>query len=88
MAREIHDQETELMAAVSRSNSSPKTLNALGVLYARYDLPDKAEAQFQAAVKTSEYAPALVNLGNLRLRGKLTEEALGFYQRAATVCAA
>ena len=26
-----------------------------------------------------------MNLGNLRLRGKLTEEALGFYQMAATV---
>ena len=72
------------MAAVSRSNSSPKTLNALGLLHARYALLDKAEVQFQAAVKTSEYVPGLVNLGNLRLRGKRTEEALGFYQRQPT----
>jgi tetratricopeptide (TPR) repeat protein len=85
VAWEIHDREAELMAAVSQSKGSPNTLNALGVLYARYDLLDKAEAQFQAAVETSEYVPALVNLGNLRLRGKLTEEALGFYQRAAAV---
>jgi tetratricopeptide (TPR) repeat protein len=70
---------------VSKGNGSPSTLNALGVLYARYDLLEKAEVQFQAALETSEYAPALVNQGNLRLRGKLIEEALGFYQRAATV---
>jgi len=49
---EIHDREAELMAAVSKSNGSPNTLNALGVLYARYDLLEKAEAQFQAALKT------------------------------------
>jgi len=83
--REIHDREAELLAAVSKGNGSPSTLNALGVLYARYDLLEKAEVQFQAALETSEYAPALVNQGNLRLRGKLIEEALGFYQRAATV---
>jgi tetratricopeptide (TPR) repeat protein len=83
--REIHDRETELMAAVIQSNGSPKALNALGVLYARWDLLEKAEVQFQAAVEKSEYAPALVNLGNLLLLRNLPEEALGLYQRAAAV---
>lgn len=85
VAREIYDKETELLAEVSKSNNSPKALNALGVLYARYDLDDKAELQFQAAVKATEFVYALVNLGNLRLREKRVEEALGFYQRAAKV---
>ncbi len=81
--REIHDREAALLAAVGQSNGSPQALNALGVLYARWDVLGKAEAQFQAAVKRNEYAPALVNLGNLRLLGGFPEEAVGFYQRAA-----
>jgi tetratricopeptide (TPR) repeat protein len=80
--REISDKETELMAALIKSNNSPRSLNALGVLYARYDLSDKAEAQFRAAIKTAEYVPALANLGNLRFRDSKTDEALAFYQRA------
>lgn len=84
-AEEILDQEAQLLAAVSTSNNSPKALNALGVLYARYDLVEKAEARFQAAVKATEYAPALVNLGNLRLRANLAREALAFFERAAAV---
>jgi tetratricopeptide (TPR) repeat protein len=70
------------MAAASKSNSSPKALNSLGVLYARYDLSDKAEAQFQAAIKSTEYLPALVNLGNLRFQAAQNDDALTFYQRA------
>jgi tetratricopeptide (TPR) repeat protein len=85
VTREIYDRELELLAEVKKSNNSPRALNALGVLYARYDLDEKAEAQFQAAVKTGEYANALVNLGNLRLHEKRAEDALGFYQRAAKV---
>jgi tetratricopeptide (TPR) repeat protein len=83
IAREISDKETELLAAASKSNNSPKSLNALGVLYARYDLADKAEAQFQAAIKKSEYVPALVNLGNLRFRDGKIDDALAFYERAS-----
>jgi len=82
---EIHDREAQLLAAVGNGGDSPGTLNALGVLYARYGLCDEAEARFQSAVEAGEYVPALVNLGNLRLLGNLPEEALGFYQRAAAV---
>ena len=85
VAREIHDREAQLTAAVTSSNRSTRTLNALGLLYARCDILEKAEAQFQAAVERLEYAPALVNLGNLRLLAGVPEEALGFYQRAAAV---
>jgi tetratricopeptide (TPR) repeat protein len=80
--REISSRETELMAAASKSNNNPKALNSLGVLYARYDLSDKAEAQFQAAIKSTEYLPALVNIGNLRFLANKNDDALAFYQRA------
>jgi tetratricopeptide (TPR) repeat protein len=80
--REISAKETELMAAVSKSKNSARSLNSLGVLYARYDLSDKAEAQFRAAIKSAEYVPALTNLGNLRLRDSKAEDALAFYERA------
>jgi tetratricopeptide (TPR) repeat protein len=80
---EIEDQRAPLMAAMNQSDDSPKALNALGLLYVRYDLRAKAEALFQEAVKGSEYVPALVNLGNLRLLAKQPMVALGFYKRAA-----
>lgn len=80
--REISAKETELLTGASKSKNSPKSLNSLGVLYARYDLSEKAEAQFQAALKMGDYMPALVNLGNLRFRDAKTDEALAFYERA------
>lgn len=82
VAREISSRETDLMATVSRSKNSPKSLNALGVLYARYDLSDKAEVQFQTIIKKSEYVPAFVNLGNLRFRDHNIDDALALYERA------
>ena len=60
-------------------------LNSLGVLYDRYDLESKADAEFQAALKKREYLYALLNLRNPRLQDNRNEEALGFYQRAAKV---
>jgi tetratricopeptide (TPR) repeat protein len=82
VSREISDQETHLLAAVQKSGSSPQSLNSLGVLYARYGLADKAEAQFTGALKGGEYLPALLNLGNLRFLKKDFEGALLFYGRA------
>ena len=85
VASEIHDKEAELLAAIGKSTNNPKLLNSLGVLYARYGLGSKAEAEFQAAAKRREYLYALLNLGNLRLQDGRNEEALGFYERAAKV---
>jgi hypothetical protein len=80
--REIGEREKELLGEASRKQGDPQSLNNLGVLYARYGLLDKAAAQFNAALKRGEYAPALLNLGHLRyLQGK-PEEALRHYQRA------
>jgi tetratricopeptide (TPR) repeat protein len=85
VAREIHDKEAELLTAIGKSPNNVKLMNSLGVLYARYGLESKADAEFRAAVKNREYLYSLLNLGNLRLQDNRNEEALGFYQRAAKV---
>jgi tetratricopeptide (TPR) repeat protein len=80
--REISEREQKLRGDVAKAPGEPRLLNSLGVLYARYGILDKAEVQFTAALKRGEYAPALLNLGNLRsLKGNL-DDALVFYRRA------
>jgi tetratricopeptide (TPR) repeat protein len=79
---EIYSKVAELQAAISKSQQSAKAVNALGVLYARYDLVEQAEAQFLGILRKGEYVPALVNLGNLYFLGADFEKALSFYDRA------
>lgn len=79
---QIYENIAELQAAVTKSKHSPKTVNSLGVLYARYGLEDKAEAEFREAVEKDEYVPALVNLGNLYYLKPDMKKALSFYERA------
>ncbi len=68
--REIGPRVADLKAALAKQSGSSKTMNKLGVLYARYGQLDQAERQFQAIVAKEEYLPALINLGNLaNLRG-------------------
>ncbi len=79
---QIQSRVAELQANVQKSGGSPKSLNALGVLYARYGLAAEAEKQFRAAIAREEYGPALVNLGNLSFRALDMEQARSFYDRA------
>ena len=82
---ELAGREAEKAAAVKESGGSPRTLNSLGLLYARFGQSDRAEVQFLAALKKIEYLPALVNLGNIRfLKGDM-DQALACYQRAFAV---
>jgi len=83
VSQQIADQEEKLAASVQKSGGNPASVNALGVLYARYGLADKAEAQFTAALKSGEYLPTLMNMGNLRFLKRDMEGALSFYERAA-----
>ena len=61
---------------------SSKYLNKLGILYARFDLIEKAVEQFSRALQAQEYVPALVNMGNIQYIEELWEEALEYYERA------
>ena len=65
-----------------RRTGSAAAINKLGVLYARFGLFDKAEAQFRAAIKKQEIAGTLINLGNIAfLKGEYAES-LSWYDRA------
>jgi hypothetical protein len=80
--REVFQQARQLIAAVEESGGAPKQVNALGVLYARYGLLEKAEAEFAKAIAGQEYVPALVNLGNISYLRKDGATAREFYERA------
>jgi tetratricopeptide (TPR) repeat protein len=80
--QEIYPQVAKLQAEVTRSNGSPKAVNQLGVLYAKYGLNDRAEAKFRQALQAGDYAPALLNIGHLSYLLGSFQEALAYYERA------
>ena len=81
--REIYPQVAKLQAEIKKTGESPKSVNRLGVLYARYGLLDRAEREFDRILrKESNYVPALINLGNLHYLNKDMRESLVFYERA------
>jgi tetratricopeptide (TPR) repeat protein len=80
--REIYSRVEALQGAITSSQESPQTVNALGVLYARYGLVEKAQREFERALARSEYLPALVNMGNLYYQKSDPAGALAYYQRA------
>jgi tetratricopeptide (TPR) repeat protein len=57
----------------------------LGILYARFGLTDKAQVQFQEAAQGGDYAPALVNLGNLLFLKKDWQNAFDYYDQARKI---
>jgi len=80
--QEISARVAQLQAKIRSSNNSPKALNDLGLLYARYGLYDNAERQFKQILTAGEYLPALVNLGNISYVKHDTESAIQYYERA------
>ena len=81
--REIEPRVKSLENLIRSSQGDPRHYNALGVLYARYGILGKAEVQFRKAARTGSYAPALVNLGNLKCLEKDWNAALVHYRDAA-----
>lgn len=79
---QIYPQEARLQAEVQRSRNAPRAVNALGVLYAKYGLYDKAEKTFADIVAKTEYAPALINFGNISYLRKDLDRAHGYFDRA------
>ena len=81
--REIYPQVAKLQAEIKESDESPKSVNRLGVLYARYGLMDRAEREFDRILKKeSDYVPALINLGNISYLQNDMKKSLAFYERA------
>ena len=80
---EILPQVAQLQDQITRSNNDPRYINRLGVLYARYDLRDRAQTQFELILaQDSRHVGALVNLGNLHFLAARFEQALLYYDRA------
>jgi tetratricopeptide repeat protein len=82
VARETRSRVSTLESRIAGSANSTRYENSLGVLYARYGLIDRALETFSGIVASTDYAPALVNMGNLlALEGEL-ESAVSLYRRA------
>ena len=80
--REIFPQVARLQEQIAASNNNPRHINRLGVLYARYDLADRARIQFELILENNpRHVGALVNLGNLHFLAGRYEQALSFYER-------
>ncbi len=82
VTHEINSQESKLIAEIKQSPNNVSALNKLGVLYARYGLESKAEANFTLVLQKRESLPALINMGNLEYLREEYAAAQRFYRRA------
>jgi tetratricopeptide (TPR) repeat protein len=80
VAREIEPKVKKLLADFGR-NPTPKQLNSLGILYARYGMLDEAKVQFQKS-SSSGFAPAFTNLANVSFLQKDYETAARWFEEA------
>lgn len=81
--REIVAKVEALRQDILSDPRDPRPVNRLGVLYARWGLYEQAVEQFLKATELQEYAPSLLNLGNISLVRKDPEQALSYYEAAS-----
>lgn len=79
ISRSIFSREQELLDRI-RQRDDPRIRNALGVLYARHGLYDKAAEQFERIASRS--ASARVNLGNIAVLREDYRSALEHFEAA------
>jgi tetratricopeptide (TPR) repeat protein len=80
--KEVAEKEKDLLARIKETKDSPRLVNSLGTLYARFGLFAKAEEQFRKILARQEYVPALLNMGNVAYLKKDAGRALDFFTRA------
>jgi Flp pilus assembly protein TadD len=80
--RDLYPQTQRLEKKIKADPSNVGLINNLGILYARYGVYDKAEAAFNRILKTREYVPALVNMGNIAYLKKDMNGAKKYYEKA------
>jgi len=81
--RELYPKIANMQKEVAENEGDIKTINNLGVLYAKYGLLEKAEHEFRYALeKDKEYIPAIVNIGNIHYLKKEIDTALQYYEQA------
>jgi len=81
--REISAKVSVLQKRIGENPGNPVNINKLGILYARFGLHEKARIEFEKAANI-QYAPALVNLGNLAFIAMDYQGALKYYETAHT----
>jgi transglutaminase-like putative cysteine protease len=80
--QEVKAREPPILKEVQTSQGrDPRSINKLGVLYARYALYDKALDQFTKAAML-DYGPGMVNLGNVILLKPDPKKARIWFERA------
>jgi hypothetical protein len=77
--QEISSRERRLLARIDRDPSDKRSLNSLGVLYARYGKNEEARNRFEEA---APHPAALLNLGNLAYLDDNLGQAGSYYQQA------
>ena len=82
IGNEVQPRASKLREEVRKNPNSPKLLNSLGVLYARFSMLDEAAAEFQKVLKGGDLPAALVNLGNIAYLKEDMKSALAYYNRA------
>jgi len=80
--RDLYPQTRRLEEQIRANPNDLSLQNKLGILYARYGVYDKAEAAFKRILDTRDYAPALVNMGNVAYLRDDLQEAKRYYERA------
>ncbi len=84
VAREIEPKVAKIMAELEANRDSPRLLNNLGVLYARYGMLAEALVQFKKAADRA-YAPAYTNLANVAFLQKDYETAARWFEEALKI---
>jgi tetratricopeptide (TPR) repeat protein len=81
--REIAAEVASVQVRMDAQPRDPRWPNRLGIVYARYGVDSQAVKYFEQALELrSDYAPAMVNLGNIHyLQGNLFK-ALDYYEAA------
>ena len=80
--QELYPKIQRLKTAITDSNKPMKLQNKLGVLYASYGMIIEAEKLFIQILESEEYAPAMINLGNIYYINDRYQEARDIYERA------
>jgi len=78
--REVSPKAERMREAFGSDGGTGRQRNALGVLYARYGVYEKALIEFQAAAEVG-YDRAHINIGNIAFLLKDYETALTWYRR-------
>jgi hypothetical protein len=80
--QELFPRIAALESQIKEAKDPRKSINELGILYARYGHYDEAQQQFKKLLEKENYVPALLNMGNVLFLGDQQDKALEYYNRA------